>query len=184
MDPDWVHSCNCWWANCSLSLSPIHLHFLPITENYLCSQLDMRVNPFWLSWQYCEQIPNRRAKKPKQACSKNVSSSITVSVIHRNLPLFNRLMWNFFFLTFLMFLFLTMIAKILLPVWWVKFNNINSQSLVNMETDKTSLKDQKTLTHEMRNILELIAFNLYINTFNQCLCCLWLLTWWGKYVQT
>lgn len=64
MDPDWVHSCNCWWANCSLSLSPIHLHFLPITENYLCSQLDMRVNPFWLSWQYCEQIPNRRVKKP------------------------------------------------------------------------------------------------------------------------
>lgn len=83
MDPDWVHSCNCWWANCSLSLSPIHLHFLPITENYLCSQLDMRVNPFWLSWQYCEQIPNRRVKKPKQACSKNVSSSITVSVIHK-----------------------------------------------------------------------------------------------------
>lgn len=102
----------------------------------------------------------------------------------RNLPLFNRLNVELFFLTFLMFLFLTMIAKILLPVWWVKFNNINSQSLVNMETDKTSLKDQKTLTHEMRNILELIAFNLYINTFNQCLCCLWLLTWWGKYVQT
>lgn len=84
MDPDWVHSCNCWWANCSLSLSPIHLHFLPITENYLCSQLDMRVNPFWLSWQYCEQIPNCRVKKPEQACSKAVSSSMTVSLVHKN----------------------------------------------------------------------------------------------------
>lgn len=83
MDPDWVHSCNCWWANCSLSLSPIHLHFLPITENYLCSQLDMRVNPFWLSWQYCEQIPNRRVKKPVQACSKSISSSMTVSLVHK-----------------------------------------------------------------------------------------------------
>lgn len=172
MDPDWVHSCNCWWANCSLSLSPIHLHFLPITENYLCSQLDMRVNPFWLSWQYCEQIPNRRVKKPKQACSKNVSSSITVSLIHKKFAIVSQIKCGkfFFFLkskTFLMFLCLTMI-KIFLPVWWVKLNNINSQGLVNMETHKTTLKGQKILTHERRTILELIAVNLYVNTFNQC----------------
>ena len=31
-------------------------HFLPITEHYLCSQLGMGLNPFWLSWCYSLQI--------------------------------------------------------------------------------------------------------------------------------
>lgn len=49
MDLQWDRSCKRGGANWSLSCCPIHLHFLPITENYLCSRLDMGVNPFWLS---------------------------------------------------------------------------------------------------------------------------------------
>lgn len=50
------HSCTLPAANWSLSSCPIHLHFLPITEHYLCSQLGMGLNPFWLSWCYSLQI--------------------------------------------------------------------------------------------------------------------------------
>lgn len=52
------HSCTLPAANWSLSSCPIHLHFLPITEHYLCSQLGMGLNPFWLSWCYSLQISN------------------------------------------------------------------------------------------------------------------------------
>lgn len=63
----------------------------------------------------------------------------------RNVPLFNRLNMEtfFFFLTFLMFLCLTMIFKILLPVWWVKLNNIRRQGLVNVGTYEITLKGQE-----------------------------------------
>lgn len=50
------HSCTLPAANWSLSSCPIHLHFLPITEHYLCSQLGMGLNPFWLSWCYSLEI--------------------------------------------------------------------------------------------------------------------------------
>lgn len=57
------HSCTLPAANWSLSSCPIHLHFLPITEHYLCSQLGMGLNPFWLSWCYSLQIYKWRKGK-------------------------------------------------------------------------------------------------------------------------
>lgn len=56
------HSCTLPAANWSLSSCPIHLHFLPITEHYLCSQLGMGLNPFWLSWCYSLQISNEEGE--------------------------------------------------------------------------------------------------------------------------
>lgn len=79
------HSCTLPAANWSLSSCPIHLHFLPITEHYLCSQLGMGLNPFWLSWCYSLQISNggvggwmgSRGEKSQEKNSKNFPSSFT-----------------------------------------------------------------------------------------------------------
>lgn len=64
------HSCTLPAANWSLSSCPIHLHFLPITEHYLCSQLGMGLNPFWLSWCYSLQISNEDGEGRMRESSK------------------------------------------------------------------------------------------------------------------
>lgn len=87
------HSCTLPAANWSLSSCPIHLHFLPITEHYLCSQLGMGLNPFWLSWCYSLQISNGdgegrvAGKKRRERClGKGVEGTSCCENKVRNFP--------------------------------------------------------------------------------------------------
>ncbi len=89
MDLQRDHSCKRGGANWSLSCCPIHLHFLPITEHYLCSQLDMGVNPFWLSCWCSLQISTGRAGERVRA--KNKLGKLLI-IVHRKESIGNDIM--------------------------------------------------------------------------------------------